>query len=198
MDVLDYVLDGLEQALELERELGVRSVECDRALLTSAPAAAPVTAVPMPVPAAPAPAAAAKPAARPRSEMPAEADDAADQYDFVFLHDRPLSPGGVEMVAKIIRALGRTAETAPVIVAPPIPRAKMYVVLGGRALARYLPNKHAAPGQWTTSRSGRDVLVTYSPEYILRFGEVTPAVQRIKWEMWQSLKGLVHRLESVK
>ena len=33
MTALDYILDGLEAALELERELGVRSVEIDRNLL---------------------------------------------------------------------------------------------------------------------------------------------------------------------
>ena len=39
MDVVEYILDGLEAALELERELGVRSVEIDRGLLgaTTAP-----------------------------------------------------------------------------------------------------------------------------------------------------------------
>ena len=30
---IDYVLDGLEAELMLERELGVRAVECDRDLL---------------------------------------------------------------------------------------------------------------------------------------------------------------------
>ena len=33
MTALDYILDGLEAELALERELGVRSVEIDRALL---------------------------------------------------------------------------------------------------------------------------------------------------------------------
>ena len=33
MDVVEYILEGLEAALELERELGVRTVECDRAVL---------------------------------------------------------------------------------------------------------------------------------------------------------------------
>ena len=35
MDVLAFILDGLEAALELERELGVRTVEIDRGLLAA-------------------------------------------------------------------------------------------------------------------------------------------------------------------
>ena len=33
VEIVDYILDGLEAALELERELGVRTVEIDRELL---------------------------------------------------------------------------------------------------------------------------------------------------------------------
>jgi hypothetical protein len=40
------------------------------------------------------------------------------------------------------------------------------------------------------------VLVTYSPEYILRFGEDSPAVKKIKQDMWMSLKTVLQRLES--
>lgn len=40
MPGLDDILDGLEKELVLERELGVRSLECDRALLSTQPAAA--------------------------------------------------------------------------------------------------------------------------------------------------------------
>ena len=46
MTALDYILDGLESELALERELGVRVVECDRSLVADVRAAprAPVTA----------------------------------------------------------------------------------------------------------------------------------------------------------
>ena len=40
------------------------------------------------------------------------------------------------------------------------------------------------------------MLVTYSPEYILRFDTVTPAVQKLKQDMWRSLKAVVQRLKS--
>lgn len=98
-------------------------------------------------------------------------------------------------MAKIILALKRTAETAPIIVAPPMPRAKIVVVLGGLAMRKFFPELKGEPGQWLKTATGQHVLVTYSPEYILRFGAVTPAVKKIKEDMWRSLKGVVQRLK---
>ena len=183
--MLEYVLDGFEAALELERELGVRSVEIDRGLLT-APAALPARSVES-APRTPPPA--------PRTPHPAPSTPhQAPSTDLVFLHDRPLSGKGVEMMAKIITAMGRTAETAPIVVVPPVPRAKVVVVLGGLAMRKYFPTLKGEPGQWLKSAEGLDVLVTYSPEYILRFSTVTPAVEKIKKDMWRSLKAVVQRL----
>ena len=98
------------------------------------------------------------------------------------------------MVARIIGAMQRTAETAPVVVAPPLPRAKVYVVLGGLALKRWFPGTAGAPGQWVTGSRGECALVTYSPEFILRYTTVTPALKRMKQEMWTSLKGVMQRV----
>ena len=97
-------------------------------------------------------------------------------------------------MAKIVAAMGRTSETAPVVCETPVPKARVYVLLGGKALAKFMPGAHGAPGQWLSSPGGRDTLVTYSPEYILRFQTVTPAVQKMKSDMWRSLKGLLQRL----
>ena len=197
MNAFDCILDGLEQALELERELGVRTVEIDRALL--ADAKSPVSGL----------------ATSPRKDVSRETPDVrredtrrqtpdANQpisqstnrriTPLVFLHDRPLSPKGVEMVEKIVQALGLTAESAPVVVAPPVPKAKVVVVLGGLALKKYLPGMRGEPGQWLRTPKGTDVLVTYSPEYILRFATVTPAVLKIKQDMWRSLKAVKQRM----
>ena len=203
MNALDYILDGLEAALELERELGVRVVECDRSLLTPASRLPPnvsrlsrggletrdvrrETRVGLET----------------RDERPAANNRTIEQSngrtipDLAFLHDRPLSPAGIEMMAKIIGAMKRTAENSPIVVEPPMPRAKVLVVLGGRALKKYFPEQKAEPGQWFRTPGGRDVLVTYSPEYILRFDTVTPAVQKLKQDMWRSLKAVVQRLKS--
>ena len=112
----------------------------------------------------------------------------------VFLHDRPLSEKGVEMMAKILNALGKP--DAPIVVVPPMPQAKVTVVLGGLALKKYFPGMRGEPGQWQKTPEGCDVLITYSPEYILRFGTVTPAVQKIKQDMWLSLKAVRQRLST--
>ena len=98
----------------------------------------------------------------------------------------------MEMMAKILTALGKS--DAPIVVAPPAPQAKVTVVLGGLALKKYFPGMKGEPGQWQKTPDGRDVLITYSPEYILRFGTVTPAVQKIKQDMWLSLKAVKQRL----
>lgn len=207
MEIVDYVLDGLEAALELERELGVRTVEIDRSVLTATPAG---------VSRLPSQASSPSPGGLEAKDMRRETAAGRETRDvrptplpgnqtinqsnnqtilpLVFLHDRPLSPQGVEMMAKIVTAMGRTADTAPIVVVPPAPKAKVVVILGGRAMKLYFPEMKAGPGQWVRTPEGQDVLVTYSPEYILRFGTVTPAVQKLKQEMWRSLKAVVQRL----
>ena len=216
MTPLDYILDGLEAALALERELGVRSVEFDRSLLeppatartVPKPAAAPQRAVaPPPPPQQPSPAVSAPvrpavsatavtqpPATPPPQNRTQPAASAGAVLDFVFLHDRPLVGAGAEMISKITTAMGRTSDTAPVVVEPPRPKALVYVVLGDRALKKWFPGLRAGPGMWITSGEGDEALVTYSPNYILRFGEVTPAVKKIKSDMWTSLKGVLQRI----
>ena len=198
MNVAEYILDGLEEALELERELGVRSVEIDCGVLGAGVDAASSprpnkepavsfqrggdaasTVVKRPVPP---PVTQNLRTSKPQNLLP-----------LVFLHDRPLSPKGVEMMAKILAALGKP--DAPIVVVPPVPAAKVTVVLGGLALKKYFTGMRGEPGQWQKAPEGRDVLITYSPEYILRFGTVTPAVQKIKQDMWLSLKAVKQRLE---
>ena len=189
VSVLEYVLDGLEAALELERELGVRSVEIDRSLL----GAATTPRLPSQVSSPSGTTAGLKTEdLRRETRTGLETRDARPAAgDLVFLHDRPLSPAGVEMMAKILNALGKP--DAPIVVAPPVPQAKVTVVLGGLALRKYFPGMRGEPGQWQKTPEGRDVLITYSPEYILRFGTVTPAVQKLKKDMWTSLKAVVQR-----
>lgn len=196
-DIVEYILDGLEKALELERELGVGTVEIDRALLADDSARLTagrnfgvgkinkpdkidrVTGVDK----------VDRPAAVNQTLKPTTPQTL---LPLVFLHDRPLSPGGVEMMAKILTALGKA--DAPIVVVPPAPQAKVTVVLGGLALKKYFPGMKGEPGQWQKTPEGRDVLITYSPEYILRFGTVTLAVQKIKQDMWLSLKAVRQRL----
>ena len=199
MNAFDCILEGLEQALELERELGLRMVEIDRSLLATAKSVVSGLA------SSPGEGVRRETSDARREDARHETPDATANRtikqsnnqtipSLVFLHDRPLSPKGVEMVAKIVQALGLTAESAPVVVAPPVPKAKIVVVLGGLALKKYLPGMRGEPGQWLRTPKGTDVLVTYSPEYILRFATVTPAVLKIKQDMWRSLKAVKQRM----
>lgn len=195
VDVLSYVLDGLEQWLEVERECGVRSMEVDRSLLAQpkAPGKAPES-----VPERPVEAVRQSPAKAPerplaRSGPAPAADGALSAYDYVFLHDRPLSPAGAEMMAKIVKAMGRTPDTAPVVTEPPLPHARAYIVLGFHALRKYFPEVRGEPGAWARSRDGKDVLITYSPAFFERFAVISEAVETKKREMWRSLKGVMQR-----
>ena len=138
---MEYVLDGLEAELELERELGVRAVEIDRALLSHPPSASPADRAGVPPPAAaagrsgvPPPAADIRQPATVPEPQPANHAPLSTSIDFVFLHDRPLSPGGIEMMAKIVTAMKKTAETAPIVFNGERPAAKAYVLLGSGAL----------------------------------------------------------------
>ena len=141
-DGVDFILDGLAAALELERELGTRTVEIDRSLLSPpAPQTEPVAHLAAPV----APLNQAAPQPRPaaslarHAEPPSVVSAAGGQYDFVFVHERALSPKGVEMMAKIVVAMGKTADTAPVVIVPPLPKSKIVVALGPRALRMFFP-----------------------------------------------------------
>ena len=196
-DGVDFILDGLAAALELERELGTRAVEIDRSLLlppTPHAASAPVQAKPVAPPATPQPAPVAAPVAPvARQAAPQSGPAASGQYDFFFVHERALSSKGVEMMAKIVVAMGKTAETAPVVIVPPLPKAKIVVALGPRALRMFFPGLRGSPGDWLKSSDGRDVLVSTSPEDIVRYATVTPALQKIKVEMWRNLKVVMQR-----
>lgn len=206
MTALDDILDGLVAELELERELGARTVEIDRALLRGEPAApvprpvaAPVqsgASVGAPRGAVAAPVVAPVVVRRETRDVPRDVrrETRDVQYDFVFLHHRALNAAGTEMMAKIVAAMGRTGETAPVLVTPPRPPAKVYVALGARALELWFPGLKGAPGNWLTADDGAEVLVTYSPEFILRFRTVTPEVQQIKKAMWVAIKSVLKKV----
>jgi len=219
--VLEYLLDGLEAELALERELGVRVVECDRSLLaaigdrvtgngergtadnrqptpsaprgqltqsaqvvgqgqTSISAQTPANSTPSP--------------ARPRFDSNPQTlkPSNSSPYPFLFIHDRPLSPDGAEIMRKVTEALGETSESAPVVFAPPFPKAKVSVILGGRALKKWFPGRNAAPGQWVQGLSGEEALVSFSPEYILRLSADGEEIKKVKRRMWTDLKA-AHR-----
>ena len=183
------VLEGIEAELELERELGVRSVEIDRALLegtetskASTPSL-PYTSTPPLKPSNPQTLKPSNPSPLPQG-----------LFDFAFLHHRMLSSGGIAMMAKIVTAMKKTPDTAPIVFEGERPKARVYVVLGGLAMRKWFPELHCAAGQWAKGPRGEEVLVTYSPEFILRDGLDESAVKKLKVAMWTSLKGVMQRI----
>ena len=190
---IDYVIDGIEAALELERELGLRVVECDRSLLASIEKQKAQLLVSSPVSSQVVAAATQVASVEPDPDNKVSGKTG---YDFVFLHHRALSAAGLVMMEKIIGAMKKNPATAPIIVDSPLPNAKVYVVLGSFALKKFFPSLRGAPGQWLKSESGAEVLISNSPEHILRFGVETDAVKKIKQDMWRSLKTVEQRLAS--
>ena len=98
------------------------------------------------------------------------------------------------MMAKIVTAMKKTPDTAPILFAGERPKAKAYVLLGSEALKKWLPGMRGAPGQWIKDSSGGEYLVTYSPERLLRMAPASEALKQAKVAMWTSLKGVMQRV----
>jgi hypothetical protein len=134
-----------------------------------------------------------------RRTVASKADAGGERADFVFLHHRALNAAGSEMMEKTTAAMEKLhsgIKGGAVYIDLPLPPARVYVVLGSFALKKFFPTLRGAPGQWLKTEDGADVLVSNSPEYILRFGVETEAVKKIKQDMWRSLKTVVQRLAS--
>jgi len=213
VDVLEYVLDGLEKALELERELGVRTIDIDRQLLRSSAVVAgsgasgisrgsSVASVSSAASVASdsrgssvaGASSAAGASADARSDSPRSHRADVPRCRVAFVHDRPLSGKGVEMMANVITALKLSPEQALIVVEPPMPDAAIYVFLGAQALRRYLPDRRLGENCWGKTPLGKDMVLVKSPEEILRFETITPAVTKLKQDMWRSLKAVRQRL----
>jgi hypothetical protein len=206
---LDYILECIVSELELERELGARVVEIDRSLLevsdvvrpsgdfapgvnlqtpekevVSHSVAAPE--VPPPKSAAPVPTVNASPQAAATGAM------------LAFLADGVPSKNAASMLGKIVAALEGNSSSMPVVYEGELPDAKAYIVLGARALMKWFPSHTGIPGEKFTSPSGRTVLVTYSPEKILRYNVVTETVQNMKKAMWANIKSVYAEVRRAK
>ena len=195
----DYnqLLDAFEQALELERECGTRTVDCDRTLLSppTAPAPAPVAPAARPVPVVPP---APKPAPRPVQPAVPVAAVGGALVDFAFLTEGVLQGAAQDLLVKMVAAMGyaRTQVTvvpaATAVAAPP--RARVYIVLGSEAFRQFAPGQRAALGLWTRVRDVPTV-VTYSPARILSyFGNDAAALTNAKRQIWSDLKSALARI----
>ena len=184
---LEAILSAFEDALELERELGTRTVEMDRALLRPAPK---VTPPPVEPPAARMqPSSQAMPTAQ---TMPAAQTSAADaaRPDFSFLLECDPKGPVAELLPKMSEAIGYGPDGVKVN----DPTARVLIVLGSAALQKWLPGVVARPGQWVR-RGEAPALVTASPTKTYRFyGHDAAKVHALKLRLWEDLKAALARL----
>lgn len=213
METYGEIIDAFEKALTLERELGVREVECDLAPTspTSPPPnkppapqpprlAVPNPSVPQPVPRnVPAPQPVPQSVAKPESRKLGQQDSAtAVATDFAFIVQQHPVGAAKEMFEKMVGAMGYTLDRVQVVdcavAAHRRPQAKVYIVLGSQAFRQFAPDKRAALGLWT-DLDGVPTVVTYSPTRILSyFGSDPAGLRQAKVQIWNDLKAALARL----
>ena len=197
MSNVNEILTALEEALELERELGTRTVEIDRALLRCSPEAM---------------AAPARGASDPRensgssatsgsrassgSSMPRlpetvnDSSAAGARADFAFLLEGEPQGPVAELLPKMSEAIGYGPDGVKVN----DPSARVLIVLGSDAMAKWLPGVKARPGQWV-QRGETPALVTASPTKTYRFFGHDPAkIRALKLRLWADLKAALARI----
>lgn len=194
MDLFDEIIANLE----LEKELGVRTVEIDRALLL--PPKAPPVREPPPreEPVREEPTAERRlPVAEPQAAR--EEPKPPEMRDMAFLTAGAFSAEGEALLAKMIQSTGRApGDVLRLTAAPFAGGARVAVVMGADALRLYAPSARAPLGGWTTV--GRTpAVVTYSPDRLLRFFGKDPAKLREgKLATWNALKEAMRRIENAK
>ncbi len=184
MDIYDQILENLE----LERELGTRAVEMDRALLVPPKPEPPPERKPEPPP-APAPRSSPQPAPPPK-ETKAVAEG---ECDILFLTANGLSDAGMEAMRKTFAAMRKIR--ADVKVAMDVDaKAKAIVILGSDALRKRLPMARPVRGAWI-ALDGVPAIMTFSPDFIFRhFREGSPGMKQAKVDMWNDIKLAIGRL----
>ena len=193
MDIYDQILENLE----LERELGTRTVEIDRALLlppqpesASAEAIADKSETPVPQPET----RNQKPeTTTPQSATPV-APGSSESCDIAFLTGRPLSPAGAEAMAKTFAAMKRIKPDVQVALNENR-KSRVIVLLGSDALKKLLPTARPVRGQWI-QLNGVPAVMTFSPDYIFsHFQAGSPHERQAKSEMWEDIKSAITRLQ---
>lgn len=204
MDIYDLILENLE----LERELGTRTVEIDRALLVPPKAEEPIHASesvattqkvkdearPGAVQVAEVP---VKPAAgqadgvEPRPAGKGEA--CADVCDIAFFTGRPLSERGMDAMRKTFAAMRKIRPEISIRLNERC-RSKVIILLGSDALLKRQPTARPVRGAWIAI-DGIPSIMTYSPDFIFgHFQENSPRMNKAKLDMWNDVKSAVARL----
>ena len=200
MDIYDQILENLE----LERELGTRTVEIDRTLLVP-----PQPVTPQPVGGAMGtsrPAGASLPTcnaqhtthnsqlATPNSQ-PSPPNPQSEGCDIVFLTGRPLSAAGMEAMAKTFAAMKRIKPDIQVALNESR-QARVTILLGSDALKKHFPSMRPVRGKWIEF-NGTPTLMTFSPDYIFaHFQSGSPHERQAKYEMWEDIKSAIVRLHA--
>lgn len=210
MDIYDQILENLE----LERELGTRTVEIDRALLvppereeppssdipaTPNDAASEGTATgspPVSVQAEPmhrkgraTPIPVTSPKAQSASTVPGE----TAECDIAFFTGRPLSDAGAEAMRRTFAAIDKIRPGARLLMNERC-RARVIVMLGSDAMRKRLPTARPVRGAWLTV-GGIPAITTFSPDFIFtHFQPDSPHMNEAKREMWNDIKSAVARL----
>lgn len=190
---LEEILDGIEAALELERDLGVRELETGRAFAArrDAPASKPATAAtkppppaPKPAPATPKPAAAPKPAPAAPGPAAAQSQAAAQSpAEIVFLlAEPPAAPAAKTMMDNIVAYVEKLSarKTAVVCGGGAPPPAQIYIAMGEKARESWFPGERFPAERISVSRDGKTVAMTRNPDDVVRFGspETTKEIRR--------------------
>ena len=203
MVTIEGILTAFEEALELERELGTRMVELDRALLRPiAPSAVngpkDLNVVKgLNVPNAPdastvvTPAPGTANAVNGRNAPDAPNDTSGGQLaDFAFLLEGDPSGPVAELLPKMSEAIGYGPDGVRIN----DPYARVLIVMGRDALNKWLPGVLARPGQWVR-RGDTPALVTASPTKTYRFHGNDPAkIHQLKKRLWEDLQAALARL----
>ena len=198
MTDFDEILGAFEEALELERELGTRTVECDRALLV------PMRPAPPPAPRAPEAGAqsnragVAAPAKPVVPAPPAAPARPGARVDFAFIPLEMPAGAAADLLEKMVAAMGYAMSAVTVVAAGTAvkapPAARVYVVLGSDAFRVFAPGQRAALGLWTEV-AGVHTVVTYSPARILSyFGNDAEGLRKAKLQIWADLKSALARV----
>ncbi len=201
MDIYGLILENLE----LERELGTRTVEIDRALLVSPKAEGPIHAA--------APMVAVETRARTVqaadvAEMPGsgqsdsdggeprpvgKGEACADVCDIAFFTGRPLSERGMEAMRKTFAAMRKMRPDMGIRLDEQC-KPKVVILLGADALLKHQPTARPVRGAWIAI-DGIPSIMTYSPDFIFsHFQENSPRMNKAKLDMWNDVKSAIARL----
>ncbi len=219
---LEALLSAFEEALELERELGTRTVELDRALLRPVPSNAANGRNALNVLKDPNARNGSNGLKAPDAVKVANAlngPNATDAVKAANALNGPNAPDAVKAPNAANGDSGSLADFAFLLESDPVgpvaellpkmseaigygpdgvrindPSARVLIVLGRDALNKWLPGVLARPGQWL-KRGETPALVTASPTKTYRFHGNDPAkITQLKRRLWEDLKAALARL----